>query len=228
MREESYRRTEARSRRMLAAPEHEYTKPAGTRRRVDTPGELQPGRRTADTSDGPTSARASHTAVRLVARRMANCRQSKDVSLEVAAGGARWGVGESGCGKSTLTRAMLRLARHERRDRVVRPPSRICQSGTARHGAGMQIVFQDPFASLDPTMSVAESSPSRCVRTSARHAAAERSAKVVTSWRAFGLGAEYAASAVADFPAASVSVWRSHAPWCSSPGCSCATRRSAR
>ena len=57
--------------RVIAAPEHEYTRSLlAATPRVDTPGAGIAGqeRRPANTADGPTSARASHAAVRLVAR----------------------------------------------------------------------------------------------------------------------------------------------------------------
>jgi microcin C transport system ATP-binding protein len=65
-------------------------------------------------------------------------------------------VGESGSGKTTLGMALLRIARSEgtiafdgeridtRNTKAMRPLRR-----------RMQIVFQDPFASLSPKMSVA-------------------------------------------------------------------------
>jgi len=117
-----------------------------------------------------------------------------DVSLEVAAGEALGVVGESGCGKSTLTRAMLRLGPVTSGEIVWLggaiqdlPNSKLRAMRT-----GMQIVFQDPFASLDPTMSVAEivAEPLRALRPDM--AAAERSAKVLAMLASVGLGAEYA------------------------------------
>lgn len=67
-------------------------------------------------------------------------------------------VGESGCGKSTLGRAILRLVQPKQgqvfwqgRDLLQMDPLSLRQE--RRH---MQIIFQDPLASLDPRMKIAE------------------------------------------------------------------------
>ncbi|MEG3617117.1 ABC transporter ATP-binding protein [Magnetovibrio sp. PR-2] len=66
-------------------------------------------------------------------------------------------VGESGSGKSTLARALLRL---ERSNGVIRFKDQEIQNldGKALQPlrADLQIVFQDPFGSLSPRMSVAQ------------------------------------------------------------------------
>jgi peptide/nickel transport system ATP-binding protein len=60
-----------------------------------------------------------------------------DVSLEVAKGETLALVGESGCGKSTVARLIVGLY----------PPS---AGRITFHGRRMQMIFQDPYASLNP------------------------------------------------------------------------------
>jgi len=68
-------------------------------------------------------------------------------------------VGESGCGKSTLARAVLRLL--PKTDGTVvwmtRDLSQISDSDQRLLRKELQIVFQDPLASLDPRMTIGES-----------------------------------------------------------------------
>ena len=78
------------------------------------------------------------------------------VSLHRRGGQTLGLVGESGCGKSTIGRCVLRLHRAHVGLGQVRGPgahddaARSC--GALRRD--MQIVFQDPYASLDPRMTV--------------------------------------------------------------------------
>ncbi|MBR0643923.1 ABC transporter ATP-binding protein [Plastoroseomonas hellenica] len=78
------------------------------------------------------------------------------VSLSVPEGGVLAIVGESGCGKSTLGRVALRLIEPDRGAIRFQGEDLRRLSGAALRARrrDMQIIFQDPFASLDPRMTV--------------------------------------------------------------------------
>ncbi len=80
------------------------------------------------------------------------------VDLELASGETLGVVGESGCGKSTLARAILGLAPVTAGS--VRLSGEVIStlSGKALQPARrrMQVIFQDPLASLDPRMTVGQ------------------------------------------------------------------------
>ena len=81
-----------------------------------------------------------------------------DVSLKIYEGEALGLVGESGCGKSTLGRLLLRLISPAKGDVYVRGEciSSMREKDFKKYRRQMQIIFQDPYASLDPRMTVRE------------------------------------------------------------------------
>jgi ABC-type microcin C transport system duplicated ATPase subunit YejF len=81
-----------------------------------------------------------------------------DVSIEVPEGGRMGIVGESGSGKSTLARVVLGLVRAHA-GRVLWRGEEVDYADRRRLRAlrrELQVVFQDPFGSLDPRMTAGE------------------------------------------------------------------------
>jgi oligopeptide/dipeptide ABC transporter ATP-binding protein len=114
-----------------------------------------------------------------------------DVTLHVAAGETLGLVGESGCGKTTVGRLILRLLPatggrivFEGQDITRLPESRLREFRRA-----VQVVFQDPYSSLNPRMTVRDivGEPLRNFGAT-RRAVAARVADLLTT---VGLSPEY-------------------------------------
>jgi peptide/nickel transport system ATP-binding protein len=89
-------------------------------------------------------------------RHVGDIRAVDDVSLSIRRGETVGLVGESGCGKSTVGRAILRLYKPTA-GRIIfdgRDISQLGESELRPLRRRMQMVFQDPFSSLNPRHSV--------------------------------------------------------------------------
>ncbi len=107
----------------------------------------------------PPLLQVKHLRVQYPTRYGAPLRAVEDVSFELFPGETLGLVGESGCGKSTLGRALLRLTPahsgeviYDGEDLLTLPMAKLRPLRRE-----LQIIFQDPFGSLDPRMSVGDS-----------------------------------------------------------------------
>ena len=86
----------------------------------------------------------------------------KGISLEIPEGRTLGLVGESGCGKSTLVKSILRLVEPYEGKVLLRPADgsdpvdllQLKRRDLKRVRRKLQVVFQDPYGSLNPRMSI--------------------------------------------------------------------------
>ena len=95
-----------------------------------------------------------------------------DVSFTLEQGKTLGVVGESGCGKSTLGKAIIRLT-HPTAGKVVFDGTDVAAYSAKEFKKvrpNMQMIFQDPFASLDPRRTVTEliAEPMKIYKTGSR------------------------------------------------------------
>ncbi|MBW8457503.1 MAG: ABC transporter ATP-binding protein [Thiobacillus sp.] len=91
----------------------------------------------------------------LIQRTVGHVRAVDGVSLDIRAGRTLALVGESGCGKTTVGKALLRLI-EPTAGRIVLGGETITAKNVPFLRRQAQMVFQDPFSSLNPRMRVAD------------------------------------------------------------------------
>lgn len=105
-------------------------------------------------------------------------RAVNDVSFTIPKGSSLGLVGESGCGKSTVARAILRLIEPDAGSVVFNGTDVLAARGTALRQLRrrMQIVFQDPYSSLNPRRTIRQAleEPLRVHGRGTRNEIAER------------------------------------------------------
>ena len=81
-----------------------------------------------------------------------------DINLTIQRGTTLGVVGESGCGKSTLGRTILRLLKPTEGQVLFEGHdiTKVSEAQMRKYRQSMQIIFQDPYSSLNPRKSVAE------------------------------------------------------------------------
>ncbi|RYE08846.1 MAG: ABC transporter ATP-binding protein [Hyphomicrobiales bacterium] len=140
---------------IFARPQHEYTRHLLAAEPSGEPPQADP---TAPIVASTENLRVWFPIKRGILRRtIGHIRAVDDVSLAIRAGQTLGIVGESGSGKTTLGRALLRLVSSQ--GRIIFLGNEL-QSRSWREmqplRKDMQIVFQDPYGSLSPRMSVGD------------------------------------------------------------------------
>jgi peptide/nickel transport system ATP-binding protein len=141
---------------ILSAPKHQYTKRLiAALPDIDGASTEAAGVDSADILIETKSLSKSFAIQRgLLRKATGEIKAVKDVNLRIKKGEAFGLVGESGCGKTTLGRLLIGLITPDQGEIFVsgKPLRKYLKDTPRRIRQMMQIVFQDPYSSLDPRM----------------------------------------------------------------------------
>ena len=172
--------------RIFGAPRHPYTRMLLAAEPAVTPRPLPAG---AETLMEARNLRV-HFPIRrgLLRRTVGHVRAVDGLDITVRAGETVGLVGESGSGKSTTGFALLRLQEAEGKIRFQgQDLASLDKRALRRLRAGMQIVFQDPFGSLSPRLTVGEIVAEGLLVHEPRLSRADRQARVAEALEEVGL-----------------------------------------
>ena len=112
------------------------------------------------------------------------------VSFHIGRGETLGLVGESGCGKSTVGRTLMRFYQPTG-GKIIFDGSDITTADRKTYSMRMQMVFQDPYASLDPRMSVGDIVGEPLDIQNPQMPSGERNERVLRQVQALDLNAEH-------------------------------------
>jgi len=148
-------------------PQHDYTKMLlESMPRIDDPSQVATQKIVGDHNDGKDFLNVDDVHVHFKVKvpnglwpKTVDLKAVDGVSFNLRAGETLGIVGESGCGKSTLARAVLQLVppTHGAVSWLGSPLNSIDKQSLKAKRKDLQIVFQDPLASLDPRMTISDS-----------------------------------------------------------------------